>query len=281
MPGFRKLGDNMDEMEIVEKHQLLSEKIADADMVLVGVGEEFNEDFSDIGKFPQLMSALEEVDINQLLEWTVPFLEHRFLIEHHDGRLVEAYRNLYEIVRDKNYFVVTTCIDENIKKAAFDTERLVEPCGNHEMLQCSGKCSSELYPARDFSDLVGQAILDGVGLDSLEIPKCPNCGEPLAYNNILCEQNYVEEGYQKQWQKYTKWLQMTLNRKLCVLELGVGLNLPNIIRWPFEKIAFYNQKASFFRINASPYQMTEKLSDKGISIGMNAVDFLREYEHLS
>lgn len=281
MPGFRKLGDNMDEMEIVEKHQLLSEKIADADMVLVGVGEEFNEDFSDIGKFPQLMSALEEVDINQLLEWTVPFLEHRFLIEHHDGRLVEAYRNLYEIVRDKNYFVVTTCIDENIKKAAFDTERLVEPCGNHEMLQCSGKCSSELYPARDFSDLVGQAILDGVGLDSLEIPKCPNCGEPLAYNNILCEQNYVEEGYQKQWQKYTKWLQMTLNRKLCVLELGVGLNLPNIIRWPFEKIAFYNQKASFFRINASSYQMTEKLSDKGISIGMNAVDFLREYEHLS
>lgn len=281
MPGFRKLGDNMDEMEIVEKHQLLSEKIADADMVLVGVGEEFNEDFSDIGKFPQLMSALEEVDINQLLEWTVPFLEHRFLIEHHDGRLVEAYRNLYEIVRDKNYFVVTTCIDENIKKAAFDTERLVEPCGNHKMLQCSGKCSSELYPARDFSDLVGQAILDGVGLDSLEIPKCPNCGEPLAYNNILCEQNYVEEGYQKQWQKYTKWLQMTLNRKLCVLELGVGLNLPNIIRWPFEKIAFYNQKASFFRINASSYQMTEKLSDKGISIGMNAVDFLREYEHLS
>lgn len=269
----------MDEMEIAEKHQLLSEKIADADMVLVGVGEEFNEDFSDIGRFPQLMSALEEVDINQLLEWTVPFLEHRFLIEHHDGRLVEAYQNLYEIVKNKNYFVVTTCIDENIKKASFDTERLVEPCGNHEMLQCSGKCSSDLYPAREFSDLVGQAILDGVGLDSLEIPKCPNCGKPLAYNNILCEQNYVEDGYQEQWKKYTKWLQMTLNRKLCVLELGVGLNLPNIIRWPFEKVVFYNQKASFFRINASSYQMTEELSDKGISIGMNAVDYLRKYEH--
>ena len=72
-------------MEIVERHQLLLEKIADADMVLVGIGEEFNEDFSDIGRFPHLMSALEEVDINQLLEWTVPFLEHRFLIEHNDG----------------------------------------------------------------------------------------------------------------------------------------------------------------------------------------------------
>ena len=97
------------------------------------------------------------------------------------------------------------------------------------------------------------------------------------YNNILCEQNYIEEGYQNQWEKYTKWLQTTLNKKLCILELGVELNLPGIIRWPFEKVAFYNQKASFFRINASLYQMTEELSDKGISIAMNAVYFLREY----
>ncbi|MDE7273177.1 MAG: hypothetical protein K2N95_08965 [Lachnospiraceae bacterium] len=266
----------MDKTEIIEKYKLMEEKIADADMVLVGVGEEFNEDFGDIGKFPHLMSALEEVDINQMLEWTVPFLEHRFLIEHNEGKIVEAYQSLYELVKDKNYFVITTCIDENIRKAAFDMERLVEPCGNHEMLQCSEKCCSTLYSSKEFSDLVNQAIWDGVGLDSLEMPKCPVCGKPLAYNNILCEQNYVEEGYQEQWKRYTKWLQQTLNKKLCILELGVELNLPNIIRWPFEKVAFYNQKADFFRVNASLYQMTEELSDKGIGIGMNAVDFLRE-----
>lgn len=266
----------MDKTEIKEKCELLSEKIADADMVLVGIGEEFNEDFGDIGRFPHLMSALEEVDVDQTLEWIVPFLEHRFLTEHKDGRLVEAYRNLCELIKDKNYFVITTCIDENIKKAAFDRERLVEPCGNHEMLQCSEKCCGRLYPSGEFSDLVNQAIWDGVGLDSLEIPRCPVCGKPLAYNNILCEQNYVEDGYQGQWEKYTKWLQRTLNKKLCVLELGVELNLPNIIRWPFEKVAFYNQKASFFRINSSSYQMTEELGDKGISIGVNAVEFLRK-----
>lgn len=269
----------MDEMEILEKHNILLEKIADADKVLVGIGEEFNEDFGDIGRFPHLMSALEEVDVNQLLEWTVPFLEHRFLIEHDDGRLVEAYQNLWEMIRDKDYFVITTCIDENIKKAAFDRDRLVEPCGNHQMFQCSGGCCSDLYPSKEFSELVKQAILDGVGLDSLEIPRCPACGKPLAYNNILCEQNYVEDGYRKQWEKYTKWLQLTLNKRLCILELGVELNLPGIIRWPFEKVAFYNQKASFFRINASLYQMTEELDGKGISIGMSAVDYLREYGH--
>ena len=266
----------MDRTEISEKQKILEDSIADADMVLVGIGEEFNESFGDIGNFPHLMSALEEVDIDQTLEWTVPFLEHRFLIEHNEGKLISAYRKLYEQIQQKNYFVITTCIDENIKKVAFDTERLVEPCGNYEMFQCSEKCCSELYPSKDFSDLFQQAIFDNVGLDSLEIPKCPICGKALAYNNILCEQNYVEEGYQKQWEKYTKWLQGTLNKKLCILELGVELNLPSIIRWPFEKVAFYNQKASFFRVNESLYQMTENLSDKGVSIAKNAVDFLLE-----
>ncbi|MDE7321901.1 MAG: hypothetical protein K2N73_04100 [Lachnospiraceae bacterium] len=266
----------MDRTEIIEKQKILLEKIADADMVLIGIGEEFNESFGDIGKFPRLMSALEEVDINQTLEWTVPFLEHRFLIEHNDGNLIEAYRTLYELVKDKNYFVITTCIDENIKKAAFDEERIVEPCGNYRMFQCSAKCTSELYPSRAFSDLVNQAILDGVGLDSLDAPTCPVCGKTLAFNNILCESNYLEDGYQVQWGRYTKWLQMTLNKKLCILELGVEMNLPNIIRWPFEKVAFYNQKASFFRINGSLYQLTEELSSKGVSISENAVDFLLE-----
>lgn len=276
MPGSHKLGVGMDKTEIVEKQKILSEKIAEADMILVGIGEEFNESFGDIGKFPRLMSALEEVDINQTLEWTVPFLEHRYLIEHNDGRLIDAYRSLYELIKDKNYFIITTCIDENIKKAAFDMERLVEPCGNYRMFQCSAKCTNRLYPSKEFSDLVNQAILDGVGLDSLEIPKCPECGSPLVFNNILCEKNYVEDGYRMQWEKYTKWLQMTLNKKICILELGVEMNLPNIIRWPFEKVAFYNQKADFFRINGSIYQMTEELSGKGISIAENAIDFLME-----
>ena len=256
----------MDETEIIEKQTILVEKITDADMVLVGIGEEFHEDFKEIHRFPNLMSALEEVDINETLEWAIPFLEHRFLIEHKDGSLEEAYKKLYELVKDKNYFVITTCIDEIIQRAPFDNERVVAPCGNYQMLQCSEKCCNTLYPSKDFSDLVNQAILDNVGLDSLEEPKCPVCGKPLVYSNILCEQNYVEEGYQR-----------TLNKKLCILELGVELNLPNIIRWPFEKVAFYNQKASFFRINASLYQMTEELSGKGVSIAMNAVDFLREY----
>jgi NAD-dependent SIR2 family protein deacetylase len=264
----------MENTRLNEKRNLLLDKINDADMVLVGIGEEFNEDFKDIGKFPLLMSALEEVDVNTTLEWTVPHLEKRFLMEHNDSKIIDAYKCLADLIKDKNYYILTICIDENIKKADFKSDRIVEPCGNYSNFQCSRKCNNELYPTEEFSKLVNQALVDGVGLDSLEHPKCPYCGAPLAYNNILCEDNYVEEGYKPQWERYTKWLQGTLNKKICILELGVGMNLPNVIRWPFEKIAFYNQKANFFRINEKVYQLTEELADKGISIEKNAVDFL-------
>ena len=89
-------------------------------------------------------------------------------------------------------------------------------------------------------------------------------------------ENYVEEGYLPQWEKYTKWLQGTVNKKICILELGAGMQFPSIIRWPFEKVAFYNQKASFFRINEKLYQLTEEIGGKGISIERNAREYLLE-----
>ncbi|MDE7208188.1 MAG: hypothetical protein K2N90_13705 [Lachnospiraceae bacterium] len=267
----------MEKSEFTEKQKLLAKRLEEAQAVLVGIGEEFNEGFEDIGKFPELMSALEEVDTNPTLEWTVPFLENCYIKRHNEGRIVKAYKALYELIKDKDYFIVTTCIDGNIEKADFDKERIVEPCGSYKALQCSKKCNGDLISSEGFTSFVCQAILDGVGLDSLERPVCRFCGEPLAFNNILCESNYMEEGYKPQWEKYTNWLQHTLHKKVCILELGVGMNLPEVIRWPFEKVAFYNEKASFFRVNEQLYHMTKELEDKGTSVMASAIDFLNGY----
>ena len=80
------------------------------------------------------------------------------------------------------------------------------------------------------------------------------------------------------WDKYTKWLQGTLNRNVLILELGVGLKYPRVIRFPFEKAAYFNKKADFIRVHGRLYQMTEELGDKGISIAQNAVAFLAGIE---
>ena len=257
------------------KTQILKEKIADAELVLIGIGEEFNESFSKINQYPHLMKGLEEIDFNENIAWAVPFLEKAYLEEEEEAETVQAYRNLYELVKDKNYFIVTTCIDGYIEKAGFDLERVVEPCGNYLKLQCSEKCTNELWDSESYACKIKKKLVKSEALKEIEQPVCPHCGKPLVFNNIVNE-NYVEEGYLPQWEKYTKWLQGTVNKKLCILELGVGMHLPNVIRWPFEKVAFYNQKASFFRINEKLYQLTEEIGDKGISIEGNARDYLLE-----
>lgn len=255
----------------MDKTQILKDKIQDADFVLIGIGEEFNEKFEEIEKYPELVKALNAIDSNDKFDWMVPFIEKMYLNKQSDGRLLQAYRNLYELVKEKNYFIVTTCIDGNIEKAGFNKDKIVEPCGNYNFLQCSAGCSKELYDSSLYMENISKAVEKGE-LQSAKQPLCPTCKKALTFNNILSE-NYLEEGYLPNWEKYTKWLQFTLNRKLCILELGVGMNLPNVIRWPFEKVGFFNQKATFFRINETLYQTTQDLGDRGISIEGNAVDF--------
>lgn len=82
----------------------------------------------------------------------------------------------------------------------------------------------------------------------------------------------------KEWETYMKWLQGTLNRKLFVLELGVGLKYPNVIRFPFEKIAYFNQKSDFFRIHDRLFQLPAELNGKGTSIAENPVELLAQME---
>lgn len=258
----------------MSKTQILKEKIADADLVLIGIGEEFNEDFSKIGEYPKLVKALEQVEKNPQLSWLVPYLEQMYLAQHQNQELVEAYEKLGSLVQGKNCFMITTCIDGRISHTGADVEKMVAPCGSYKKLQCSAKCCTKLWDAEEVMKDIKTQLEEETNLEKLQQPVCEHCGKPLVFNNIMAE-NYVEEGYLEQWEKYTKWLQLTLNKKLCIIELGVGLNMPGIMRWPFEKIAFYNKKASFFRINQTVYQLPEDVGEKGISIEGNAKEFLR------
>ena len=259
----------------MNKTQILKEKIADAELVLIGIGEEFNESFSRINQYPRLLKGLDEIDSDESIAWAVPFLEKVYLEQEGEAETVQAYRKLYELVKEKNYFVVTTCIDGHIENAGFNSEKIVQPCGKYKKLQCSEKCCSDLRDATETVVDITNRLESSERLKGIEQPVCPHCGKPMAFNNIMSE-NYVEEGYLPQWEKYTKWLQGTVNKKICILELGAGMQFPSIIRWPFEKVAFYNQKASFFRINEKLYQLTEEIGGKGISIERNAREYLLE-----
>lgn len=80
------------------------------------------------------------------------------------------------------------------------------------------------------------------------------------------------------WDRYLHWLSFTLNQKLCILELGVGFAHPQIIRFPFEKTCYFNQKARMLRINARFPQLSEEIAKQGISIEADPAALLAEEE---
>ncbi len=214
------------------------DKIIDADLILIGIGSEFE--------------------------------KNKYLKEE---RAVVALKELANVLQGKNYFIVTTCTNSIFKNIGLNEERMVAPCGNLEMKQCINHCENSLQfmepeDSLKIDDFVKQGLEPEFGV-------CSTCGEPMVLNNVYAAK-YDEEGYLKDWAKYTKWLQGTLNKKLCILELGVNLVFPSIIRWPFEKVGFYNQKATFIRVNESLYHMSEELKEKGIAVAKNSIDWLLE-----
>lgn len=83
----------------------------------------------------------------------------------------------------------------------------------------------------------------------------------------------VADEDQSNWEKYLHWLGFTLNQRLCVLELGVGFKYPDIIRFPFEKTAYFNQKSRYIRMNDKFPQLSAEIAERGISIKENPVAF--------
>lgn len=228
--------------------------INDADIVLIGIGEAFErKDFS--RNTPDYELLLKENPLQAGYE------KLRYWKEHPETKVIQAYNRLYKLVKDKDYFVVTTCMDDRIYESDFDKEKITAPCGTWRFLQCSDNCTDELLPVTDDMIVKGQEVI------------CPHCHAKAVFNQVTAEK-YNESGYMPGWVLYRNWLQKTINKKVCILELGVGMKYPTIIRWPFEKIAFCNQKSTFVRVHRTLFQLSEELHGKGNSIEADPIEFL-------
>ena len=195
-----------------------------------------------------------------------------------DSSLRKAYGNLKGLLTEKDYYIVSLCMDDMIYTAFEREDNVVCPCGGTSMLQCEDVCTKELYPTIDTApDVLPYLKADQMGTAEELLPPCPHCGKRLVFNNILAE-HYLEEGYLDQWERYLKWVQSTVNRKLCILEIGVSMQFPNIIRWAFDKLAYFNQKAEFYRIHTSLYQHSKENGERGYSVRMNGLNFLKNAE---
>lgn len=252
----------------------ICERVHDADMVLVGLGEDFQYDWSALTEDDRYREIEAEIGGNEEKIWIIPFLQKMVLQQFRDDKWKRAYKNLENLLTDKNYFIISLCMDDYIYETGLDKDRMVAPCGGFRKMQCDNNCSHILsdIPQESY-EAVLRYYRKELPIDALREPTCSRCGSKLRFNQIGVTQ-YAEEGYLEQWNEYTKWLQGTVNKRLCVLELGVGMEYPTVIRFPFEKIVYYNQKAFLYRIHPMLYHIGEEIGDKGCALKGNPLDFL-------
>lgn len=250
--------------------------IKEAELVLVGIGGEMQVTLQNLKKIPNFNEKFAVLQEDESKGWLIPFLIRYYLRPAYHPEIVDAYNKLKGFLENKNYFIVSLSSDDLIRHIGFERERVTLPCGGYEMMQCADNCREKLFPAEEGPwNMICGWIEDRVSLEELKEPKCPDCGAPLVMNQYG-EPKYHEGGYLESWKRYTKWLQGTVNRRLCILELGVGMEFPSVIRWPFEKMCFYNQKSVFWRVHSSLYQLSEEISMRGTSVRKDPVSFLNE-----
>ena len=176
----------------------LKEKISDAELVLVGIGEEFEIRREEMTGNKTYAKAF--ADWENKKDY-IPFIEKHFYEECRDGAVLkrkESYCKLAELLKGKNYFVITLCMDGLIRGTGLKQDRVAEPCGNYRKMQCCEKCTIDLYCRDEEAAALTAAIFSGFQKEAdPAVPICPVCGRKLVFNNILAD-HYAEEGYQEE-----------------------------------------------------------------------------------
>lgn len=185
------------------------------------------------------------------------------------NRFVDApnpvYRKLYELVREKDYFVLTTNVDHCFQKAGFNKNRLFYTQGDFGLFQCSMPCSHKTY---DNETEVRQMMVHqkNMRIPTELIPCCPICGRPMSMN-LRVDQTFVEDkGWHQAAERYTEFLEQHKRQKTLFLDLGTGMNTPGIIKYPFWKMTAENPEAMYACVNKGEAYCPKDIEKQSICI---------------
>ena len=158
------------------------------------------------------------------------------------------YTDLLRLVRDKDYFVLTTNVDHQFQLAGFDKKRLFYTQGDYGLWQCSKPCHQKTY---DNEDTVRQMVAQqrDMKVPPELVPRCPVCGAPMTMNLRTDNKFVQDEGWYAAALRYHDFICCHKNLHILFLELGVGDNTPGIIKYPFWQMTAENPKAVYACVN--------------------------------
>jgi len=186
-----------------------------------------------------------------------------------------VYDDLFNLIKDKDYFVITTNVDHCFQKAGFDKLRLFYTQGDYGLFQCTAPCCNETFDNEEMVRAMVNGQKDGKVPPEL-FPKCPNCGRPLTLN-LRSDDSFIEDyGWVEASHRYEKYLGDHQNKRILFLELGVGYNTPVIIKYPFWKMTANNPNATYACVNYGQAVTLEEIADRSICIDGDIGSVIKE-----
>lgn len=184
-------------------------------------------------------------------------------------------KNLYELVKHKNYFVVTSNMDDHFTLAGFPKERLFEIEGNCRYIQCSHGCHDKIYLGDEILSKMAQNQENGK-VPSKLIPKCPECGGNMQVH-IELDGNFLrDQSWQASYDAYQDFIQKAHGKKVVFLELGVGAR-NQMIKAPFMKLTNIEENATYITLNkGGELYIPEAIAAKSIGIDGDIAEVLQQ-----
>ena len=236
--------------------------IKQADYIIIGAGsglsaaaglkysgEKFERNYKEFIEkyhFEDLYSASFYDFSSQEEKWA--FFAKMIKLNRYNEKPLKLYQKLYEIIKDKNYFVLSTNVDGQFFNSGFDKDKVFEVQGDYCYLQCENACHNKLYYNKELVEKWIQNTVD-CKIPSNLVMKCPVCGGNMDMN-LRKDANFVQDSnWYDMSRKYDEFLGRTKDKNVVLLEIGVGFNTPGIIRFPFEQMTNNSKKTTLIRIN--------------------------------
>ena len=276
---FSRIQTTKSTENISDSIEKLKEKIRTADAVVIGAGaglstaagftysgERFEKYFSDFRK----KYGFEDMYSGGFYPYKTPeehwaYWSRYIFVNRYMDPPTDLYNKLYESVKDKDYFVITTNVDHCFQKAGFDKKRLFYTQGDYGLFQCSEPCCQETF---ENEAMIREMVTrqENMKIPTELLPVCPHCGKPLTMN-LRSDDKFVEnEGWHRAAERYENFLRTREGQKILFLELGVGYNTPVIIKYPFWQMTAKNPNAIYVCINQGQAVCPAEIRHKSICI---------------
>ena len=301
----RWMNNDNEDRSYEDKLSDIKELTANADAIVIGAGaglstsagftysggrfDKYFSDFKERYKFTDMYSG--GFYPYETLEEHWAFWSRYIYINRYMDAPKPVYDNLYELVKDKDYFVITTNVDHCFQKAGFDKHRLYYTQGDYGLFQCSEPCHKKTY---DNEDIIRKMVMaqgyefkeDGslylpegrnlkLTVPSELVPYCPECGKPMSMN-LRADNTFVEdEGWNVAAKRYEQFLERHKNLNIVFIELGIGYNTPVIIKYPFWQMTDKWQHAHYICLNYGQAYAPDEIKEKSVCVNKDIGEVIR------